>query len=440
MEEKRLEMVLPKLAILASGSCFVITLLYGSFGREFDTALFIYSGSLSAMKSVLFGIMTLAFTILNYTKAYKSFDSVSYILVFGLINSIVICIAANNFLSLIVGLELYSFSTCFFLMTNPDDENARKTASRFILMSSVMTATLLFGTSLYYSQFGTMSFLKISLDSSLASVVGTVLVLCGLLFKLGIVPFHSWMIDVYESGRLAFVMFLETVWKFFMVFIFIKVFLVIITGESVHYQSVLAVLATASMLLGGLMPIFQANIKKFLAYASVGHLGFVLTVFAVTNNMLSTSMAMTYLTMYCLPTICLFSTLMIIGMKQPITRFKDLVGLIYKSPIMGFGVVLPMFAMIGLPPFPSFLAKLNMIKLLVSSQNYTLLAVSIIYSVLSLFYVTKCTRYLFRRTRSEMNVTIKSNSVILVQLVSMWATLFLYPSIERWFMLIVGGI
>jgi NADH-quinone oxidoreductase subunit N len=215
---------------------------------------------------------------------------------------------------------------------------------------------------------------------------------------------------------------------------------VIITGESGQYQNVLTILATVSMLLGGIMPIFQENVRRFLAYASIGHMGFILTVFAVTNNMLATSIVMTYLTMYCIPAICFFSTLIIVNMMESVTRFKDIAGLIYRSPIFGFGILLPMFAMIGLPPFPSFFAKLNILKLLISSQSYVLLVTSIIYSILSLFYAAKCMRYLFRRTRSEMNVAFRSNSVIIAQLAILIVTIFLYPRIEQWFMLIIGKI
>jgi NADH-quinone oxidoreductase subunit N len=307
-------------------------------------------------------------------------------------------------------------------------------------MSAVMTAMLLFGMSLYYSQFGTLSFQHLNLDNSLASVVGTVFVLCGLLFNLGVVPFHSWMVDMYERAPLALIMFLETTWKFFMVFTFIKVFFVVITGESGHYQSVLTILSAISMLFGALMPIFQTNIRKFIAYASSGHVGFILAIFATTNSMLPTSMAMTYMAMYSIPAICFFSVLLVVNSRNKVENFWDLSGLIYRKPVLGFGILLPLFAMIGLPPFPSFLAKLSIFRLLAATQSYILLTVSVIYSLLSLFYAAKCARYLFRRTKLEINIFSKSGTVVAVQLMALIATLFMYSHIEQWFISVVNKV
>ncbi|MDR2459070.1 MAG: hypothetical protein LBD43_03190 [Holosporales bacterium] len=427
--------VFPKLSVLMSGVGFVVTILHGPFAKEFQTTLFTYSHDLSCMKSILLGAFTIGLTIMNRFKIHKSLDSSVYPLAFGLITSIIICISANSFLSLVIGLELYGFSLCFLLLIDKEATELRKTAMRFILVSSVMTAVLMFGVSLYYTQFMCLSFHMIKLDASLASTLGSILVVSGLLFKVGVAPFHSWMVDIYEKASIPLIMFMDTVWKFFMIFIFAKVFKMLVAGEGGQCESMLTVVSIVSMLIGGFMPIFQENIKKFIAYASVGHIGFVLGVFATAHTMQPIAAALSYLATYSIAAICFFLILILLGKHRQVRCFKDLSGLVPSNTVFGFIVLSSMLAMIALPPFANFVAKVNIFKLLITSENYWLITTSIIYSVLSVLYVAKSMRYMFVSTTDTANrfVDVEQGRGVIVLQASIGLSIFLYDDIVKLF-------
>jgi NADH-quinone oxidoreductase subunit N len=432
--DKHSQKIFPKLSVLMAGIGFIVALFHGSFAEEFKTTLFTYNYNLSCMKSILLGISMVGFIVMNRLKVYRSFDSSLYFLVFGLINSIMLCISANSFLSLIVGLELYSFSVGFLLLIYKETTEFRKSAVRFVLISSVMTALLMFGVSLYYTQFVCLSFHKIHLDSSLASIAGSIFIISGLLFKIGVAPFHSWMIDLYEKASTLLIMFLDTIWKFFMIFIFTKVFRILIAGEADQYRAVLTILSVMSMVIGGIMPLFQENIKKFMACASVGHIGFVLTVFATASTMQPISSVLSYLAAYSIAAICFFLTIILLKRHKPIERFKDLTGLMRNNPTFGFVILSSMLAMVSLPPFANFTAKVDIFKLLIGSGNSLIVAASIVYSVLAVFCVAKCMRHMFMQPVGDEHcfAGLRSKAVVVLQM-SMGLLIFLYGSMSKLF-------
>jgi NADH-quinone oxidoreductase subunit N len=194
-------------------------------------------------------------------------------------------------------------------------------------------------------------------------------------------PFHTWMIDVYEQAPLGLVMFFDTFWKLFMVIIFAKVFKVLEYGQ---VNAVLEIFAISSMLIGSIMAIFQNNIKRFIAYTSVGHIGFIMTVFIISSQIVH---AITYALSYAFASVCFFISLQ--SLKRRIETFDDLAGTMNENPITGIGLIISMFAMIGMPPFINFTAKLQILKLQIETQYYTILAISIIYSILCILYATK---------------------------------------------------
>jgi NADH:ubiquinone oxidoreductase subunit 2 (subunit N) len=304
-----------------------------------------------------------------------------------------------------------------------------------------MTAIMFFGMSLYYAQFISLSFPKLNIDDSFTSITGTIFIFSGLLFKLGVAPFHSWMVDIYKKTTTIVILFMDTIWKFFMVFIFIKTFALVIDGRSTQHLLLLSLLSVVSMGIGAIMPIFEENIKKFIAYTATGHIGFILTVFVIAKDILSLSMVMSYLTTYCFAAICFFSTILIIKKHTKIENFNDLSGTISDFPILGFGILLSLFAMIGIPPFANFIAKMHILKSLINSQHYFLLNVSIIYSIMCLFYVAKCTRYLFKKN-AQYNIPnpSKGNFLVTFEIIVLFILIFAYDKIEKFFASLLYGI
>lgn len=417
------EKALPKTSIFMAIFSFLISLIINSI-NNFQFGL----SSVLFMKAILLGLLSACTLVLNNNRTVKKLGSSLYFLLFTLTFAIMLCLSANGFLILTIGLELYNFSICFLLLPN------RKAAIRFLLTSSVMTAIFLFGISLLYSQFGSFAFDDIKCDKSIVSTIGFICIISGFLFKLGIAPFHSWMIDIYEKSSLFLVIYLNVIWKFFIFFVFANTILSIgqINQQIIHAASIL------SMAVGGVMSIFQWNIKRFVAFATVGHMGFLLSLFSISDHAKILPTAMTYLTTYCFAAICFFVSLIVVKKHNPICRFSDLSGLIYRCPSAGIGILLSMFAMIGMPPFANFMAKMEIFNLLINSQNYTMLSATIAYSVLCVFYVAKHMRYLFKRS-DRQRIDIKNKMVITLQLVLI-LSFFLYNGIHNdWNQILTAG-
>jgi NADH-quinone oxidoreductase subunit N len=323
---------------------------------------------------------------------------------------------------------------------NETGAKARKCAARFLLTSYAMSAILLYGMSIFYFGSGSLSFPKINFDKSFATTVGTTLVTSALLFKLGLAPFHAWMVDVYEKASTGLVMFFDAIWKFFMVFIFIRFFKFVLQGGCQLHQFLMP-LSILSMLIGTVMPIFQKNIKKFVAYASVGHMGFVTTVFAIADDITATSDALLYIISYSLASICFFITVLYIKKRRILTTFEDLAGLINDAPMLGGSIIVSMFAMIGLPPFISFIAKFKILKLQLLSRNYVLLAVSIIYSILSILYASKCIMNVFSASKNTDQIkSTRSSPLLTLSLCILLISPIFYMALNDWFINILKNI
>lgn len=417
---------------------FLATLIYSSFDKKFDTGLFVYNYRLGQMKIILLAMLCLWFFYINYTQLYKTLNSNFFILIYGIVNAITLSLSANNFLVLILSLELYSFSLAFLLLNDKQASErqvigSRKCATRFLLISSVMSAIFIFGCSLLYSQFGSLSFLKIKLTNDFSSVVGGVLVLCALLFKIGCPPFHGWIIDVYEKASSIIVLFLETFWKPFMIFIFIRVLLIFLAGKFDQCRLILSTVAIIAMLFGAIMPIMQRNIHRFIATASIGHIGFLMTVFATFTSIKPISFVVSYLAFYSLAVFCFLSGILTIKHASNVDEFSDLSGIVNINPLIGFLLLLAMCAMIGLPPFGNFVAKLFVFKFLIQSKATLLLSVTMIYSVFSLLYIIKWARFFFADSAQQTFASNRNFSSTL-SLFVLCSSIFFFDFINSYFL------
>ncbi|MDR1234052.1 MAG: hypothetical protein LBJ92_02825 [Holosporales bacterium] len=442
LDEKWSRTIFPKFSMIISFVCLVMMLVYGTIGETFSNSLFVYNPALFYMKAMSMACAFVVFFVISVTNIYKMISSYTYIYMFGVINAINICLVANHLLSLLLGLELYTFSICFSLMIqhNKTGAKARKCSVRFLLTSYTMTAILLYGMSMYYLGSGSLSFPKINFDKSFAATVGTALVTSALLFKLGVAPFHSWMVDVYDKASTGLVVFFDAIWKFFMAFIFIRFFKFVLHGNC-QFHAFLMPLSILSMLMGSVMPIFQKDIKKFVAYASVGHMGFVMTVFAIADKITATSDVLLYIISYSLASICFFTTILSMKKYRIVTTFDDLMGLIKDAPMLGGSIIVSMFAMIGLPPFINFIAKLQILKLQLSSGNYILLAVSIIYSVFSILYASKCVMNIFNKGEgTDQMQRPKGGPLLALSLCILLISPLFYVSVNDWFVNILKNI
>jgi len=295
-----------------------------------------------------------------------------------------------------------------------------------------MSAIFLFGCSLLYSQFGSLSYQKILLNKNFESIVGSLLVILYILFKFGLVPFHTWLLDVYEKSSFSIVMFLDAIWKLFLTFIFFKIFSIFILNKFYDSQILFEAIAIISMMFGAIIPIFQNNINKFIASSSIGHLGFVFGLFTIIKSMNQASDIDCYLIYYSVSSICFFIGILIVNKQQAIKNFSDLSGIINTTPLLGVLILLSMFSMIGIPPFGNFIAKLHIFKLLLQSKNYLLLSISALYSVLSILYTAKSSRFFFMKTKDPIFIE-SSKFIYIIPIIILISFGLFYPKIELLF-------
>jgi NADH-quinone oxidoreductase subunit N len=251
-----------------------------------------------------------------------------------------------------------------------------------------MTGIMLYGLSLCYTDRESLSLSEMHPVNTLPSRIGWLLIMSGLLFKLGVAPFHTWLIDLYGKAQLWLVMFLDTIWKFFVVVVFVRIFKFVISMEFACIKLSLVLLASTSMIIGSIMPIFQVDIRRFTAYASVGHTGFIITVLAISHDFAQISTAVIYSFFYAVASTCFFMPIISLKTRE-IQTFGDIARLVEKDGMIMYSVVASMFAMIALPPFANFSAKLQILKLQISTENYYVLVVSIIYSILCSVFVSR---------------------------------------------------
>jgi NADH-quinone oxidoreductase subunit N len=229
------------------------------------------------------------------------------------------------------------------------------------------------------------------------------LIVSALLFKLGAAPFHSWIIDIYETAPYGLVMFFDAIWKLCIFFIFTKFFKLLFGSNHFQIQLFLELISIISMIIGSIMPIFQKSIKKFVAYSSIGHTGFAISVYAISNNLSTLRNAIMYIIAHCIASTCFFATLLEISKHRKIETFDDITGLFKDSPMMGCCMLSSMFALIGIPPFINFITKLQILKAQILHERYVILSVSIMYSVLGILYTVNATTKIFNRDETHNN-------------------------------------
>ena len=427
-KENYAKQLLSKISLLASVTLLVSMLIYVSNTNEKTTELFIYNKTIGQIKILVFFCLLVFLGFLNYTKLNKTLNDNFFILIYGIVNALTLSISANSFLTLVLALELYTFSLVFLLLNEHDDIFHKKCAMRFLMLSSIASSIFIFGCSLIYSKSGSLTFTNIKSVNGLISEIGRALIVCYILFKLGCAPFHSWLIDAYKKLSSITILFLEAIWKLFMMFVFIKVTSVFANSD--YLKIVLITFSVIAMGIGAIMPIFQNNIHKFVASISIGHIGFAISSLHIAQ---SEPAIMAYMSYNSLAIFCFFVAILFIKNYCPIKTFTDLSGIIKNSPILGFTILASMFALCGLPPFGNFVAKVNIFKLLLCSGSYFVLTIGILYSLISIVYLIKWSRYFFYTQNLENAVKNKNHILSVFLFIILTISIIVYEQIFTYF-------
>ena len=321
-------------------------------------------------------------------------------------------VSANHFLVVYLGLELMSLSLYAMIALRRDNAVATEAAMKYFVLGALASGFLLYGLSMMYGATGSLEigevFKAIATGRVDAKVLvfGVVFVVAGLAFKLGVVPFHMWVPDVYQGAPTAVTLMVAAAPKLAAFAITVRLLVEGMIGLAVEWQQMLIVLAVCSMVIGNFAAIAQTNLKRMLAYSAIAQLGFMLLGFTptvVSGNTLSAangySSSMFYLVAYLITTLCTFGVIMLLSRQGfESEEITDLKGLNQRSPLMAGVMAVCMFSLAGVPPAVGFYAKLAVLQALITTNltGYIVLAVvAVLLSLVGAFYYLRVVKTMY---------------------------------------------
>lgn len=323
-----------------------------------------------------------------------------------------IMIAANNFLVVYLGLEVMSLSLYALVALRRDHPVATEAAMKYFVLGALASGFLLYGLSMMYGATGSLDLGEVFQAIATGQinkqvlVFGLVFVVAGLGFKLGVVPFHMWVPDVYHGAPTAVTLMIAGAPEFAAFAICIRLLVEGMIGLAVDWQQMLIVLAVGSLILGNIAAIAQSNLKRMLAYSAIAQLGFMLlglTPTVISGNTLSAangySSAMFYIATYVLTTLAGFGVILTLARQgHEADEIADLRGLNRRSPALAAIMAVCMFSLAGIPPTVGFYAKLAVLQALVSTNvtGYIVLAVAaVMLSLIGAFYYVRVVKVMY---------------------------------------------
>ena len=334
----------------------------------------------------------------NYLKTLKIFKIEYPILILSSVLGMMIMISSNDLIVFYMGLELQSLALYVLATFNRDQLKSSEAGLKYFVLSALSSGLLLYGCSLIYGFTGSTNFNIIAnqLNSNeYAITFGIVFILVGLAFKISAVPFHMWAPDVYEGSPTSVTLFFTMVPKIAALTVFIRFLYVPFLNLIDQWQMILIFLSIASMLFGAIAAIGQTNLKRLIAYSSIGHVGYTLAGVATGSND-GIQSSVIYITIYILMNLGLFSCLLM--MKRNNKYFEDiedLSGLSKNHPLMSLSLLVILFSLAGIPPLAGFFAKFYIFKSVLEQSMYFLAIVGLLSTVVAAFYYLRIIKIMY---------------------------------------------
>ena len=379
-----------------------------------------------------------SFFVLNSSKKFiidNKLDKFEYpIIVLLSILGMFFMVSSNDLILFYLGLELQSLS--LYILASIDRDNLRSTESgiKYFVLSALSSGLLLYGCSLLYGFTGSTNFELIADQlnkENAGAVFAMVFILVGLAFKVSAVPFHMWTPDVYEGAPTSITSYFAVVPKVAGLALLIKFMFVPFSNILLEWQTIIIFISIASMILGAVAAMIQKNIKRLLAYSSIGHIGYALAGVA-TGAISGYQSAIVYISIYVIMNIGAFSCLYLLKKDgQYKENISDLSGISKKHPLLAISFLIILFSLAGVPPLGGFFAKFYVFVAVLEKEMYALAIIGLITTVMSAFYYLKIIKTIYfddslityESTKNRTaQVSIFTSCTILI-------TFFLYPSV-----------
>jgi NADH-quinone oxidoreductase subunit N len=312
-----------------------------------------------------------------------------------------VMVSAQSLLLVYLGLELLALSLYAMVAFNRDSKESSEAAMKYFVLGALASGMLLYGMSLFYGAVGTLNMaeiydhIKLGVDKPMVLRMGLVFIVIGIAFKLGAVPFHMWLPDVYHGSPTSVTLFIGTVPKIAAFGMMMRLLADGFQGMHVEWQSMLIALAMLSIAVGNVIAIAQTNIKRMLAYSTISHMGFLLL--GILNGTADGySSAMFYTIVYAIMGLGGFGMVILLSRAGfEADTLDDFKGLNERSPWFAAMMLLVMFSMAGVPPTVGFFAKLSVLQATVSAGFLWLAVFAVIFSVIGAFYYLRIVKLMY---------------------------------------------
>jgi NADH-quinone oxidoreductase subunit N len=300
-----------------------------------------------------------------------------------------VLISAGDLISLYLGLELMSLALYVVAASNRDNAKSTEAGLKYFVLGALSSGMLLYGASLIYGFTGTVSFAGLAAAIKTGSVgiaFGLVFLLAGLCFKVSAVPFHMWTPDVYEGAPTPVTAFFATAPKVAALAVFTRITLTAFPGILTQWQQIVVFVSIASMVLGAFAAIGQRNIKRLMAYSSIGHMGFALVGLAA-GTVEGAQGVLVYVAIYVAMTLGSFA--IILSMKRngrSLENISDFAGLSRTNPVLAFFFAMLLFSLTGVPPLAGFFGKWYVFVAAIKAGLFTLSVIGVLASVVGAYY------------------------------------------------------
>ena len=390
-----------------AGFALMLATLY-ALGEQWGTTTTFFGGLLElnnfvVLAKIIIVLGTLLVMLLlhgaTFSESWITFETVALIL-FSTVG-MMLMVSANHLLSFYVALELMSLSLYILAANNRDNVLSAEAGVKYFVLGALASGFFLFGCSLVYGFSGTIDFTKLAaLYShghvlSVGALLGVILILVALFFKMSAVPFHMWTPDVYQGAPTLVTAFFASAPKVAALAITARFLMEPLAGLVVQWQQITIAASVGSMVVGAIAALRQTNIKRLLAYSSIGHVGYLLLGIS-SGSLAGAQSVLIYLLVYIVMTAGMFGA--VLQLKRAgklVEALDDLKGLASRQPVMAAVISLFMLSMAGIPPFAGFFAKFYVFLAIMEKGFYWLAVVGVLSSVVAAFYYLKIIKLMY---------------------------------------------
>ncbi|MEW6330691.1 MAG: NADH-quinone oxidoreductase subunit NuoN [Pseudomonadota bacterium] len=400
------------------------------------TPVFTFSGTFVAdhLADLLkLGTYAITFFVFAYSRDYLRdrgmYRGEYFVLgLFGVVGVMVMA-SASHFLTLYLGLELMSLALYAMIAFQRDSGAATEAAMKYFVLGAIASGMLLYGMSMIYGATGSLDIAAVSTaigkmsPDNIILIFGLVFVIAGLAFKVGAVPFHMWVPDVYHGAPTAVALYVGTAPKLAAFALFLRLLVGGLEPLAGSWQTMLIIITLLSMAIGNIIAIAQDNIKRMLAYSSISHMGFfLLGILSVDQNGYSSSLF--YILVYAAMSAGAFGMIILLSRSGfEAERLEDFKGLNQRSPWHAFLMMLLMLSMAGVPPTVGFYAKLLVIQSVIKAGMIPLAVAAVLFAVIGAYYYLRVIKLMYFddavdkspiRARGDVRVLLGFNALALV--------------------------